>query len=102
MTKRILVPHDKGAPRYYTSACKVSRAERSEILAAAQRANLAVADLTRICTLHVIREGSIGVETTVAVKTHKDEEEQVGKGLKCVNPIPVNPEHLNEDEEEQA
>ena len=76
MTKRVIMPQDKGSPRHYNASCKVSRAERAEIREAAKRANLAVADLTRICTLHIIREGSRGVETTIDVQTHKNEEEQ--------------------------
>ena len=76
MTKRIIVPHDKHQPRHYNCSCRVSRTERAEVTEAAKRANLSVAALTRICTLHIIREGSLDVETTINVQTYKDEEEQ--------------------------
>lgn len=64
--------NDKSAPRSYYCTCKVSRKERAEINEAAKNAGLAVADLTRLCTLHIIREGTLEVHTQVRIATTKE------------------------------
>tara|TARA_R100001163_G_C4872469_1_gene73631 strand:+ start:119 stop:358 length:240 start_codon:yes stop_codon:yes gene_type:complete len=75
MIKRIRPKEVKGQPRSYIAACNVSRAERAEIAAAAKEADLRIGDLTRMCTLHIIREGTLEVHTQVKIATtdrHKE------------------------------
>ena len=72
MQKRITITQDKRHPRSYTCLCTVSRQERAEINAAAKEAGLTIGDLTRMCTLHIIREGTLEVHTQVRIATKKD------------------------------
>lgn len=71
MTRQI-ISGDKSSPRNYACACRVSRKERAEVSEAAKNAGLTVADLTRMCTLHIIREGSLEVHTQIRIATTKD------------------------------
>lgn len=71
MTRQI-ISEDKSYPRNYSAACRVSRPERAEISEAAKNAGLTVADLTRMCTLHIIREGSLEVHTQIRIASTKD------------------------------
>ena len=75
MTKRQLILDDKSAPRNYNCLCRVSRKERTEITEAAKNSGLTVGDLTRMCTLHIIREGSLEVHTQVRIATTKEHNE---------------------------
>lgn len=70
--RRSIIQADKSAPRNYNCTCSVSRKERGEITEAAKEAGLTVADLTRMCTLHIIREGSLEVHTQIRIATTKD------------------------------
>ena len=72
MTRQI-IHDDKSSPRSYNSLCRVSRKERTEISEAAKNAGLTVGDLTRMGTLHIIREGSLEVHTQIRIATTKED-----------------------------
>ena len=72
MPRRTVLSTDDYQPRSYHAACRVSRKERNEIKDAANAAGLSIADLTRLCTLHIIREGTLEVHTQVRIATTKE------------------------------
>ena len=70
---KVKFKEEKHHPRCHMTPCKVSIKEKNEIKAAAKAAGISASDLTRECTLHIIREGSLEVRTEIRIATSKED-----------------------------